>query len=449
MIAAVAAAAVALAAAQDTTPPPRLDEARIVPGRVVRAVRALSDSSQTYALYLPPDYDPTGAHPLLLVLDARGRALLPLQRLQNALAERSWIALSSYNSASDGDEAPNRAAMNAMLADAQAHLAVDTDRLYLAGFSGTARLAWAYGYQLAPHVAGVLGFGAGLPATYDLDRITAEMGAPFVFFGGAGEDDFNYDEMVLLEATLERLAFPHRIASYEGPHGWPPPDVLGAGIAWLDVQAMRRGLAEPDPAFLRDAYRRDLERAAALEERGRPGPAWHAYRQAVQDFDGLIDVSEARARTAFLESVPAVGSWRSARLTRAARYQQYGTAVAQWLGALRTADPLPSVADAALALDVDWLVRQSRGEVGTSDEDARAAGRRLALLYTQLSFYERRRYEEAGDLERLRLVLELAHRIRPDDPRVCAGLADAMEALGEPAADVARMRRCAPEPSGP
>ena len=91
---------------------------------------------------------------MLFVLDPRGRALLGLKLFQAAAARLGWVVLSSYNTLSDGPPEPNVNAVNAMLAWAQTHPALDPTRLYLAGFSGTARAGLGFAVALRGHVAG-------------------------------------------------------------------------------------------------------------------------------------------------------------------------------------------------------------------------------------------------------------------------------------------------------
>src|SRR5207247_925239 len=112
--------------------------------------------------YLPPGYTTERRWPVLFVLDPRGRALLGLTLFQDAAARLGWVILSSYNTLSDGPPEPNVNAVNAMLAWAQAHPSLDPTRLYLAGFSGTARAALGFAVALRGHVAGVIAVGGAL-----------------------------------------------------------------------------------------------------------------------------------------------------------------------------------------------------------------------------------------------------------------------------------------------
>src|SRR6476659_9679553 len=103
-------------------------------GAVTDTVRALDDTSQIYALYLPSAYDKSRRWPVLFLMDPRGRALVPM-RLFRAAAERyGYIIMSSYQTQSDGPIEPNDKAVNAMLGDAQTRLSGDAHRFYFAGF---------------------------------------------------------------------------------------------------------------------------------------------------------------------------------------------------------------------------------------------------------------------------------------------------------------------------
>src|SRR5579872_907132 len=132
-------------------------------GRVIDSVRSPTDSGERYAVYLPARYDSTRHWPLLFLMDPRGRATRALERFRDGAERDGHVVLSSYNTVSDSTEEPNIRALRAALTDGPKWFTIDPRRIYLAGFSGTARLAWGYGIELRGHVAGVLGFGAGLP----------------------------------------------------------------------------------------------------------------------------------------------------------------------------------------------------------------------------------------------------------------------------------------------
>ena len=75
--------------------------AAAAPGEIDADVVCAADPSKRYALYLPSDWTPDRAWPLLVVLDARGRALHAIERFVPAAEQYGWVVASSYDSASD------------------------------------------------------------------------------------------------------------------------------------------------------------------------------------------------------------------------------------------------------------------------------------------------------------------------------------------------------------
>src|SRR5712664_960624 len=225
--------------------------AQAPPGRLEEQVRSVTDTSQTFALYYPPGYSTERRWPVLLVLDPRGRALLALKLFQDRAARLGWVILSSYNTLSDGPPEPNVDAGNAMLAWAQAHPSLDPGRLYLAGFSGTARAALGFAVALRGHVAGVIAVGGALGFTLGGPETAFAGDSTFAYFGSAGTRDFNYEEVLAMADRFRTTRVPFRVVPFEGPHSWPPAEVCGDALDWLELRAMLGGLRMMDSGWVR------------------------------------------------------------------------------------------------------------------------------------------------------------------------------------------------------
>jgi len=384
-------------------------------GRVIDNVAA-HDTSRSFALYIPTDYSPGRRWPLVLILDPRGRGEAALRPFVESAERLGYVLASSDNTASDVEGDPNTPAVNAMLATLQPQLSLDDRRFYLFGMSGTARAAWALGYAAIPHIAGVAGFGAGPPPDMDLEAAHARYGAPFVFYGGAGETDYNHSELVLLEEQLRRLGFHYHTATYPGPHGWPRDDSqFDDALSWMHWMAMREGLLVPDSAWLAAEYARRLDAAEKLEAAGEPGPAWRAYSSLASDAEHLIQRGAAADRAADLGDDPAVIAWRSRRLEFARAHVAYKERVAAWLQRTQVGR-VPDLEAALAALRVDSL-RALAADPGAV-EQAAAAERAQADVFSLTSFYYPRFYIARGEWRRARLVLEIAAAIRPGSPTV-------------------------------
>jgi len=394
-----------------------------VPGRVTDRVVCRDRPDQAYALFLPSAYAAERPAPILYLLDARGRALYALERFRAAAEAYGWILASSWNSRSDTKDDPNTPALQAMWNDTHALLAIDPGRTYLGGFSGGGRAAVALALRASNRVAGVIGCGAGLPGD-----ATPQKGLPFLYFGTAGDRDFNYYEMRALDADLERARAAHRVEVFDGGHDWPPPEVAARALAWMELAAMRSGLRGRDEALAASLLRAELSRAGALEAAGRPAEASLLYTHAAEDFRGLADVGPASDKAAALAGSAEVRKALRDADRRDDRDRGALRALAQKLqAALRDPDIRPA---AAVAADLGVPALRHRAASGPREERL-SAERLLANLRVQTSFYLPEDLLARGDFAHARLALEIAATIDPDDPRVYYNLASADARSGQ------------------
>lgn len=397
--------------------------AQIVAGEVTEEIVSGHDSTFRHAVYVPSDYTPDRTWPVVLIMDARGRALLPLERMREAAERWGYILISSYDTASDGPVEPTALAVEAMIEDAQDLFSVDTRRLYFMGFSGTARIAWQFARQLSANTAGVIGFGAGLPSPTYLLLLAMDGDPPFVFFGGAGDLDFNREEVRELDASLDDHGFVHSMRFYEGPHAWPPEDVLADAIEWLDVQAVRSGLEEASRARIAELYTLRAERARTLEGSGRIEAAVRSYRGLVSDFEGLVPTRDAQERLNRLSSSDRYRDAEAAIRKEIEERKAFDERLGSFLDAVTDSGRPPDVDDAVDQLGIEDL--QRRAARAADSEASKAAQRMLESVFVLTSFYQPRESFGRGDFETALAFYRLADVIRPDEPRVCLGMARA------------------------
>ena len=365
----------------------------------------------------------------MLLMDPRGRALVPLELFRDAADRFGFVLLSSYNTLSDADSAyaVNDRALAAMLADAQTRFSVDPKRLYLVGFSGTAHWAWTAAPRLDGKLAGIMGAGGGLPAYLDPMQRALGVLYPFAFFGTAGSSDFNFDGVRLLDQALDSTRFAHRFIAHDGDHGWPPKPVAEAAVEWFHLQAMSAGLEPRDESFIGDARRRHLTEAADLESSDRKADAYRRYREIVQDFAGLGGSPEARKRFDKLDGDGSVERALARRVDFARDVQKYKLEVRDFYLDYRESREAPSLESALRKLRIEKLKKQAESD---DIEKAAAAKRMLAGAFVNTAFYEPRDYFQNEDFVRAMGMLQIANAIQPDTPRVCYQIARAAAQLG-------------------
>jgi dienelactone hydrolase len=256
------------------------------PGQVIDDVICAGDRTQSYAVYLPSNYSRERAWPLLMGFHpaARGRAIVDTYR---EAAEKYGYIVAGSNNSRNGPWEVSMAAVRAMSADIEQRLSVDANRLYLTGHSGGTRVAMQVALD-SKIVAGVIASSAGYPDSKPRKAV------PFVIFGTAGTEDFNYIELRLLDRALTT---PHRVAIFEGGHTLPPADVALEAIEWLELQAMKSKRRPRDEALIdRLLEKRQQDVAMSTSEVA----TVRLLQELTADFDGLRDVSGAAAQAAEL-----------------------------------------------------------------------------------------------------------------------------------------------------
>lgn len=258
--------------------------ADLTAGQIIDQVTCTADPSQSYALFVPADYTPTRPWPVIFAFDPGGRGRVPVERYQAAAERYGYIVVGSNNSRNGSTEIPRILA--AMTNDVATRLAVNPKRVYLAGMSGGARVA--LGIALASKdIAGVIASSAGYPDS----RVRKEL--PFPIFATAGTDDFNHLEMRRLERALTTA---HRLVVFSGGHVWLSSGLALQAVEWMELHAMRTGLAPRDEAAIERMFASRI--AAAGTSAGKD--TLLALRAIVEDFQGLRDVSSLAQRAAAL-----------------------------------------------------------------------------------------------------------------------------------------------------
>lgn len=271
-------------------------EAEVLPtGKIIERVACRADITLSYALYVPSNYDSKKKWPVLFAFDPGARGLAPVERFRDGAETYGYIVAGSNNSR-NGPWAPSVKAITAMWNDVVERFAVDQRRVYLAGFSGGARVACHLGNALKGQIAGVVACGGGFPP-----ETAPSQSMPFVFFGTTGVEDFNYVEMRQLDRTLDGLGATHRVEVFEGGHAWAPAELCTRALEWMELQAMKSELRQRSEPLIDALFKKEVERARAQEAAGSIYQAYAGYSGIAETFNGLRDVAEFQQKAAALK----------------------------------------------------------------------------------------------------------------------------------------------------
>jgi dienelactone hydrolase len=387
-------------------------------GEVIERVTCKSDPEQSYTLFLPPGYTPEKKWPILYAFDPIGRGSVPVKLFREAAERFGFIVIGSNNSRNGIDIG---AIVKTLWADTHERFSIDERRVYTSGFSGGARVASAVALSYRDAVAGVVAASGGPPPNFNQSSASQ-----LVFFATAGTEDFNFPEMQRLKRRLDALGITHRLEIFEGGHEWPPVELCGEAIAWLEVQAMKSGTRAKDDALIDRRLQSQTQTARENESSQKNYEAYLEYEALVTEFRGLRDVNEFAAAAARLRTLKevkaAIKSEKAEEDDQANLLAKLETLMAQ----LRDATTYPETM-AELKANLSDLAKKS--EDSKTVAERRVARRVLQALRVQM-------YEEAfalGQRKEFAAIpakLELATVISPKDPRVFYDLATAYARVG-------------------
>jgi len=263
------------------------------PGQLVERIICRQNTDQSYALYLPSNYQADKTWPVILALDPGARGKFPIEAFREAAEEYGYILVGSNNSR-NGPMAVGGTALHAMWEDAFDRFSLDTERIYLTGFSGGARMAGRFAL-LSKQVRGVILCGAG----FDLPERGEEI--PFSVLLATGDWDSNYLELKTLNADLLDRKAKVRLITFGGGHLWPSSSVCRQAVQWLEIGTYRDGLQPSDATLIDSLYQQELKRGEALEASRQFFNAYLSYLDLKTDLEGLRDLSEVEKRIARLD----------------------------------------------------------------------------------------------------------------------------------------------------
>jgi hypothetical protein len=263
-----------------------VDTATFHPGVVYDSVSCFGYPEESYALYLPKDYNSPEKFPVVFFFDAHARGWLPVRRYK-VLADSLGFILVASNESKNGQPSQTRnRIIYHFMQDVEKRFSIDPVRVYTGGFSGGARIASGIGLS-NKDIAGVIGCAAGFP------RLNHIANTHLAYVGIVGNTDFNYLEMKQLNSELETARWRHCLLIFDGHHQWPPLQTMEKAFDFLQTDAMRRQLIPVDKQLVTHLQKN-------LEQK---------RKQAIRNHNPLFQMQTDRELVAFLSELIPVDSY--------------------------------------------------------------------------------------------------------------------------------------------
>lgn len=373
-------------------------------GTIIQNIMCKADMQQTYVLYLPKEYNSEKKYPVVFCFDPHGAGALPVNLLKDD-AEKLGIVLVGFNTLQNGlsqDEVYQR--LSTLMQDVPTKVSIDDKRIYMAGFSGGARVALS-ALMNNPNIRGVIACSGSIPASYIPKQA--------YLAGIAGTDDMNYAEMIQMENGFSPEADRHILFTFSGKHGWPPIATIRAALQWLSISEMKDKLIPLNKDIVEQFIHSQYTDTLSLSEK------YRGCRQIVRTLEGLTDVSNYQQKIKSLEADPNL----QLELAKEARLDSIEK------------DQQKIYMDAFNGKSIGWwkeeIARLNKNTKLTGSKMETALNKRL-LAYISLYAYSAANYaRKSGDMQVLSKYLEIYGMVDPENPDYFYFLAGYYAATGK------------------
>jgi len=263
-------------------------------GVVIDSIECKSTDNQTYCLYLPMAYDIRKAFPVIYAFDPHGDGSIPVALLKDIAERLHYVVIASNNVRNGLSPDDLNYSLSQLLKDTKTKLAIDTNRIYLLGFSGGARIASSLAQSL-PGVKGVIACSAGFQP--------GNTAPAYHFIGISSPGDMNYLEMKKLDAILQKLNANAQLILFDGKHEWPPKTVLEEAVSMLELNAMKDQSIPKDKNMIDEFLSSHLKKATLLFKASQIDSSMKAYNLLTRTISVLDKLTDIRKPKDMLQTI--------------------------------------------------------------------------------------------------------------------------------------------------
>jgi len=197
-----------------------------------------------YALYVPTNCPSKKYLPIVFIFDPHAKGNLPVDMYKSLADEFGFVLAGSNKSQNNQVIEDGFQFYKEMKADVAKNVTINTDQIYVMGFSGGARVAVSIAIQ-QPEINAAIGCGAGFPAVRHLPQ------SGFYYFSFAGYEDFNLGELMNNHRALSREGFRNELAIFDGGHDWPPVEIMREAFFAIQINNIRQNIVQEDQQIIK------------------------------------------------------------------------------------------------------------------------------------------------------------------------------------------------------
>ncbi|MFH7010999.1 hypothetical protein ACHRV5_03955 [Flavobacterium sp. FlaQc-52] len=255
------------------------DKQLLPTGAIIDSVKIATAPTESYAIYFPKKYDAKTPLALVFIFEPDARGKIGIEPFILAAETYHYILVCS-NTLRNGSIQDNIAVANRLFEDVLQTYAIDTSQLYIAGFSGGARLASYFGISTGAF-QGVIACGASFN---NMDKFIPPSNK-FSYVGMVGDRDMNYQEMIGNKQWLDNAKMVNTLFISHEEHVWPKQSEMLRAFDWLEIQAYRKNIRPKNDTIIKRIYDTNLRIVDSLKANKEMVPSVNAYEKGITFFN--------------------------------------------------------------------------------------------------------------------------------------------------------------------
>lgn len=259
-------------------------------GVVIDDIEIKDANGESFALYLPTSFNLDEKWPIVFVFDQNGNEKKAIQMFAQAAEAQNYIIAASKNIADSLAISENVLVASRMMNFTLSMLPVNSQRIYTAGFSESAKFASVLPV-IIKNIKGVVSIGMPIGNSDVLDVKNS-----FHFIGLVGAEDYNLIEMQLTEKILNSLRFPNELFVYEEGNAPTSLDYIEKSLAVFTLEAMAKGVVEKQDAFIAKNYTETVSLIEGLIKRNKLIAADNLISESLSIYRSLSETTTLKAK---------------------------------------------------------------------------------------------------------------------------------------------------------
>ncbi|MCG2612525.1 hypothetical protein LZZ90_13500 [Flavobacterium sp. SM15] len=251
-------------------------------GIIIDSVLVANSPNETFAVYLPKNYDPKTPASIVFIFEPGARGKVGIEPFVLASETYSYILVCS-NNCKNGPIKTNKEIAGRLFDFVFTQYFIDHKRMYVAGFSGGSRFA-SNTAMTTGAFAGIIACGASFNS---FDKVLPPANR-FSYAGLVGDSDMNFQEMVGNKSWLTRININNELFVSEDKHVWPSQEQVLRAFDWLEIQAYRKNLKRNDQSVIGRIYQKNVTIADSLMSSKNAISAVKEYERIINNFDKAL-----------------------------------------------------------------------------------------------------------------------------------------------------------------